>query len=648
MMWPALPAASSTAEGLGTVGINADQIMGRKEGLDVWPHPGRKTSKAKRTPPLFGPLHAPGATSQSKSDSKHFRNACDILPLRFPGVCSPITHRGPVKMNNLELQQLSVKQLHDRLADRVFAVPQLQREFVWNGPRAAALLDSIYRNMPIGSILVWETRSAHYDLLRQNLHILPAFNTASSYGWFLIDGQQRLSVLHEAVAGGIKKNSGGQEIDFGRLCFDLAPDGDEEPVSFAYRKPIERRLVPIQDILAANWRRRLRDYPQYLLKRLQDCRQRVRKYKVPVVVIRSNDLEEVREVFIRINAQGLKISAADRAFAKASSVDLRRLAQELRAGINPDFQDVDYNTILQGFTFVTTERELDVGQRAMEATITWWERRIDGDGRDSAFYERWKKYRIAFGKAVDYLCATFCVLDRHFLPSENMLATLSIFFYYHPAAPSAKHRIEMKKWFWATGVGQRYSGRGFRQNLIADVEFFRRLSRSSSARFRFDERVDRSDINRSEYGQNSSLNAAFYCLLLVHDPRYLQNGEPIRYDLDKSRANRGNRHHIFPRQLLANSGVPHRDYNSLCNICLVVSEENQMIGMLSPASYLAHFRKKKHFKRAMNSHLMPYDSKSGLWTRGARDAFAQFRRRRLDVICRAFETTAGLKLFRKA
>jgi uncharacterized protein with ParB-like and HNH nuclease domain len=46
--------------------------------------------------------------------------------------------------------------LKDILAGK-YAIPRLQREFVWDGARAAKLMDSIYRRMPIGSLLVWET-----------------------------------------------------------------------------------------------------------------------------------------------------------------------------------------------------------------------------------------------------------------------------------------------------------------------------------------------------------------------------------------------------------------------------------------------------------------------------------------------------------
>lgn len=43
---------------------------------------------------------------------------------------------------------------------------ELQREFVWDGKRAAALLDSISRGMPIGVVLIWQTKPQQYDLLR--------------------------------------------------------------------------------------------------------------------------------------------------------------------------------------------------------------------------------------------------------------------------------------------------------------------------------------------------------------------------------------------------------------------------------------------------------------------------------------------------
>jgi len=182
---------------------------------------------------------------------------------------------------------------------------------------------------------------------------------------------------------------------------------------------------------------------------------------------------------------------------------------------------------------------------------------------------------------------------------------------------------------------------------MSDVKFFEKLGSKGTAKFHFNDLLDPADVSRSEYGKSSAINAAFYCLLLAQNPRFIENGEPIRYDQDKGRANRGDRHHIFPRQLLATSGLRHRDYNSICNICLVAAEENQRFGMRHPRSYLDEYRRRTHFKRTMVSHLIPYDEESGLWVKGAQKGYGQFRRRRLALICHEFERVAGIRLFRK-
>src|SRR6266550_2325962 len=92
-------------------------------------------------------------------------------------------------------RSIEVKDLRRQLDEGRFAVPKLQRAFVWNGRKAAMLLDSIYRAMPIGSLTIWDTSKRNKNLLRHTLHILPQFKGHKRV-WFVLDGQQRLSVLY--------------------------------------------------------------------------------------------------------------------------------------------------------------------------------------------------------------------------------------------------------------------------------------------------------------------------------------------------------------------------------------------------------------------------------------------------------------------
>src|SRR5438874_2974768 len=97
---------------------------------------------------------------------------------------------------SIELQTKTLAQLSGCIDERRFAIPRLQREFVWDGPKAAKLLDSIVRGMPIGTITIWQAPRSQRLHLRQKYHVLPQFNPEHSVVWFLMDGQQRVSVLH--------------------------------------------------------------------------------------------------------------------------------------------------------------------------------------------------------------------------------------------------------------------------------------------------------------------------------------------------------------------------------------------------------------------------------------------------------------------
>ena len=146
-------------------------------------------------------------------------------------------------MKPAQLMSMSIRRLHSHLIERRFAIPKLQRNFVWDGNRAASLLDSIFREMPIGSLFLWEMTQQSAHLIRQSASVLPPFAQKNTKIWFVIDGQQRLSVIYQALQGETKRNDAGREIDFGRLCFVLNPDNEDAFAKrIVYRKPVLESL----------------------------------------------------------------------------------------------------------------------------------------------------------------------------------------------------------------------------------------------------------------------------------------------------------------------------------------------------------------------------------------------------------------------
>lgn len=555
-------------------------------------------------------------------------------------------------MKPAEIKTWKISLLYAHLSQKKFAVPKLQRNFVWDGNRAAKLLDSIYRNMPIGSLFLWEMDQKSAHLVRQSANVLPSFGTGNSKIWFVIDGQQRLSVIYQAFVANKHKNDSGRDIDFGRLCFVVHPDREDEfAPRVVYRKPVERQFVPITDILAVDWRKRFRIYPKAVIAKIEQCRDRILNYHVPIVKVQSATLNEIGEVFTRVNSLGMRVTAADRAIALMGKLDVHAMADELRQKLHDGgFYLGSVDPILMGFNLVTEKLDLEGDPPKLEVMAKRWSRRIEqNDAAQADFKTKWHKSQRSFLSAVQYLRNSFLVSDGSYLPSVNMLATLSVFFFHHQGQPNAYQSGEIRKWFWATGVAKRYSGAGYHRNIVADAKLFQALATGKKKHFVLQERIDPvHDIQGEQYNASSARTRAFFCLLATLKPKYLESGEGIPLgDGILSQDSQTHRHHVFPRMQLKHHGFPSSAYNSLCNICFLVSRDNQQISSKLPRVYLAEYKNSgiSRFRSVMRSHLIPIKPDSGVWERGTRSGFKKFREERLKLICEAFEKQAGIKLF---
>ncbi|RYG32034.1 MAG: DUF262 domain-containing protein [Burkholderiales bacterium] len=100
---------------------------------------------------------------------------------------------------NVAIERYTLGKLRTLFAQRILAVPEIQREFVWNPRKVCMLLDSLFRGYPVGTALIWKTASRNRNDLRERLHLLPHFDPTNREIWFIVDGQQRLSVLYHVL-----------------------------------------------------------------------------------------------------------------------------------------------------------------------------------------------------------------------------------------------------------------------------------------------------------------------------------------------------------------------------------------------------------------------------------------------------------------
>lgn len=122
--------------------------------------------------------------------------------------------------------------------DGGFWLPNIQRPFVWTEEQICRLFDSILREYPISTILVWKTKSQircrkFIDNYDRSLH-LSAFEvpTDEKKKCLVLDGQQRLQSLFIALRGSFE----GRELYFDVLSGEVAAP-DDVKFKFAFLEP---------------------------------------------------------------------------------------------------------------------------------------------------------------------------------------------------------------------------------------------------------------------------------------------------------------------------------------------------------------------------------------------------------------------------
>jgi len=112
---------------------------------------------------------------------------------------------------------LNYRELIKYIDDGSIHIPEFQREFVWNEQKILDLLDSIYKNYPIGSLIFWVTNEDF--TYSAPIGDGEANSSTLKYRFFVIDGQQRLkSLYYAAKSQELEMESGEKEID---VVFDL-------------------------------------------------------------------------------------------------------------------------------------------------------------------------------------------------------------------------------------------------------------------------------------------------------------------------------------------------------------------------------------------------------------------------------------------
>jgi hypothetical protein len=463
-----------------------------------------------------------------------------------------------------------ILQLANRVLTGDIILPEFQRPFVWKRKQILELMDSIYKNYPIGSLLVWESRE---DLAsKRSIADLAIAERSESYPVnYLLDGQQRLSAICGAIywTPGDPKSVWNVYFDLKTNKFSHADQVDELPIHqiplrrLANAPDFYRRLAPIDD-------ETLRERADLLFTRFLE-------YQVPLVTLGDMSIEDVAPIFERINSTGTRLTIYDlmRAATWSPEFDLGNTVD----GIKSALEAKKYHT-LDSKTFLRTLGAAAGGDFSAQSIDALRDLPLD---KLTAAADAMK---AAAMRAADFLATEISAPRAESLPYSNQFAVLCEVFRLIPT-PNSAQLAEIKAWFWRTTLSGYFGGWDSGQ-MTQDTRQIRDFAAGGTSSLGDGGVVPTSSLWKLKpFRSNSAASKMLALMLAAGSPFDLVNGQ--RIDVDKSLAwsNDKEYHHFFPQAYLSRVGVSGAQANVVGNIVLLTSISNIRIKDRAPSEYLA-------------------------------------------------------------
>lgn len=353
----------------------------------------------------------------------------------------------------MQNKKLSIRKIVSYLNDEEaegggFWLPNIQRPFVWSEEQIARLFDSIMREYPISTLLVWKTKEAvkhrkFIDIYRRDIKLTDFYvpdNTRSKM--MVLDGQQRLQSLFIGLRGSYE----GRELYFDVLSGGVAAAPEDIRFRFAFKTANPGwPWVRFKDLVFQNNRlpgemadALAQSAPQALsqdaFRTVSRNIERVRQEFVTDDNITFQELDgidnpdayrvdDIVEIFIRANSGGTKLGKSDLLFSLLTS--------------SWDEADGEMEALLEDLNQGSFDFDRDFVLKSCLSMLGKGARYEVGKFRDGKTKEeiiaKWDELAEAIRAVRDLLVSKTYIRSDRAMPSYLALIPLIYYRFHHPA-----------------------------------------------------------------------------------------------------------------------------------------------------------------------------------------------------------------------
>jgi uncharacterized protein with ParB-like and HNH nuclease domain len=269
---------------------------------------------------------------------------------------------------------ITIKEAIENIEQKKFLLPSIQREFVWKPEQIERLFDSIMKGYPVGSFLFWMVQGENvhkyqfYEFIRDfhekdNRHNPKANITGLQSLTAILDGQQRLTSLYIGLKGSYaekipyRKWSSKKAFEKKELYLNLLNPSEKMDYRYDFRFLSNKELESFSDdyfwfrvgnILNFN---DLHDIFKFIAENnitstyASECLMMLYEQiiKTPIInyyLEKSEELDKVLNIFIRVNSGGTQLSYSDLLLSIATAQWEKEDARETITSFVDEINDI--------------------------------------------------------------------------------------------------------------------------------------------------------------------------------------------------------------------------------------------------------------------------------------------------------------------
>ena len=531
------------------------------------------------------------------------------------------------------LMQYSVNAILGLIEAEDFVIPEIQRPFVWKRSQVRDLIDSLYHGYPTGYIITWK-----------NPDVKTKDGGRSNGKKVLIDGQQRITALMAAISG---KEVLDDDFNKDRIKIAFNPLTSDDSKRFAVQDAShlkDKKWIPDISVLfqpefdpfdySISYCEENSDVaPKDVNGAINELKAIANRQIGVIELDHSLDIDEVTEIFIRINSKGTALSQSDFVMSKMAadtdhggSIMRKAVDYFCHLAVKPEFYDnlqkdmefqqsiyadkikwlaKDYDDIYDpGYSDMLRVSFMHQFRRGKLADLVSLLSGRDFETKEfredivSDSYQKLEHGILNFINEYNFAQFVLAIKGAGFISSKLLNSAMTLDFAYTlylilldtPEIPNAQIKRYVQKWFVLTTLTSRYIGspesqmdrdmrsiqeKGF-INFISEVE-----SSALSDTFwtvTLPQNLETSSINSPAFNVFLAAQIHLGCdSLLMHG---LKISDLITIS--------GDIHHIFPRAYLKKNGVDSKTkYNQVANYIYLDTQVNKAISDAAPCDYFS-------------------------------------------------------------